>query len=174
MFEDIVFFKEKPFDLGFGRVHCNPDIVIAKGGSDELNRKLIEDKRTDILLDPEPETYDKLHYRSSGLNHVLCKLAKKNNVCIAFSFRRMLYSKNRALLFGKIMQNIKLCRKYKVNVVFGSFAENKWEMRSPHELKTLMQCLGMRAEEEKKSLSSVSGILERKKRFVKEGVEILD
>lgn len=172
MFEDIVYFKDKGFNLGFDTVHVSPKLKIVKGGDDKLNRKILEDKKTDILLDPEPKKWDKLHHRNSGLNQVLCKLAAQHDIAIGFSFRSILFSNNRGALMGKIMQNIRLCLKYKVKIIFGSFAEEKFEMRSAEDLLGFLDCLGMAPGDAKKALGNVSKILEDKEKVVKKGVRL--
>ena len=50
---------------------------------------------------------------------------------------------------GRIMQNIRLCRKYNVSMVFASFAEAKWEMRSAKDLMSFAVLLGMTPKEAK-------------------------
>jgi ribonuclease P/MRP protein subunit RPP1 len=125
------------------------EIIIVEGGTDEINKAAVENKRVDILLNPEPKTKDSLHQRNSGLNQVLCKLAKKNNVAYGISFSRLLEGDYK--LIGKIMQNIRLCRKYKVKLVFGSFARDIYEMRNVKDLISLARVLGMSPLEAKNS-----------------------
>src|SRR3989344_5330100 len=81
---------------------------IAFGDSDEINRRILENKNIQLLLDPETNNEDYMHSRNSGLNQVLAKLAKKNNAAIGFSINRLLKISNeeRTDLLGKIMQNI--------------------------------------------------------------------
>ncbi len=100
------------------------NIVI--GGDAEINKRILDYKNVNLLLDPEPLKEDFMHYKNSGLNQVLVKLAKKNDIGIGFSLDRIssLNKLQRAILFGKIMQNVVLCNKYKVKyfiVNFNSF-----------------------------------------------------
>lgn len=92
---------------------------------------------------------DFIHQRRSGLNHVMCKLAKKNNVKIGFSFRNLLNASEgkRNVFIGRISANIKLCRKYKVNMVIGSFASKPFEMRSYNDMVAFFSTLGMHPSE---------------------------
>ena len=48
------------------------NIVI--GGNQGINRKVLETKNVNMLLDAEPEEDDFMHFRNSGLNQVLVKL----------------------------------------------------------------------------------------------------
>ena len=79
---------------------------------------------------------DFIHHRSSGLNHVLCKLAEENNITVALSFNLILKADPmlRAKLLGRMEQNIKLCRKYNVKTLIASFAADPYEMRGYKDL----------------------------------------
>ena len=110
-----------------------------------LNRFAVENKQVDILLSPEKNTRKDLMFsRRSGLNQVLCKLAAKNGVAIGFDFSYLLHSsdKQRARILGRMKQNVKFCKKYKVKMVFSSFAKNKYELRSEDFLKVFARILG--------------------------------
>jgi len=149
----------KACSLNFSKIYHANNFRIATGGNEGLNRKIVENKSTDILLDPEPKGKDALHYRHSGLNQVICKLANKNKVAIAFSFSRILKAdeKERIRLFGKIMQNIRFCRKYKVKMILASFALDKYEMRNAQDLRSFALVIGMTPKEAKEALDFKPG-----------------
>ena len=150
---DLVKFNGEMFDLG-SEIKFFKDLRIVEGGSEEKNRKAVEDKSTDILLSPERNAQnDKLSSRNSGLNQVLCKLAHDNKVAIGFSFSELLNSKERSKVIGRWVQNIRLCRKYKVKMVLASFSNSKWEMRSPKDLFSLALTLGMTGREATEALN---------------------
>ncbi len=88
---------------------------------------------------------DKTHYRRSGLNQVLCRIASENKVAIGFSFAKILSASNveRVKLMGRMMQNILLCKKFKTSVRIGSFANDPFGMRSPADLSAFFQQLGL-------------------------------
>tara|TARA_Y100000310_G_C20289535_1_gene626549 strand:- start:171 stop:671 length:501 start_codon:yes stop_codon:yes gene_type:complete len=116
--------------------------IIIVGGDEQINRKSVENKKVDILLSPEiNKKKDSFHYRKSGLNQVLCKLAKENNVAIGFDFSKLLNSKERSKILGRMMFNYKLCKKYKVKMVFSSFAKNKFELRNNDSLRVFERIL---------------------------------
>ena len=95
-----------------------------------FDKFVLERTSVDIMFDFELlHAKDHLHYRRSGLNQVLCKIAHDNGKMIAFSFRSLLNSKNKALLLGRMMQNVRFCRKYKVKTLLASFAKNEYEVR---------------------------------------------
>lgn len=88
--------------------------IIVLAQTSEFNRKILENKDIDILLSPElHDRKDKLKQRDSGLNEVLCKIAKKNNIKIGINMGEIKKKKDkeRAILLARIMQNIMLCKK---------------------------------------------------------------
>ena len=71
-------------------------IIAVRGVNDEISRTALENRFVDILLLSEiTDQKDFIHSRNSGLNQVLCKLAKKNNVAIGFSFSDLINSDKR-------------------------------------------------------------------------------
>ena len=119
---------------------------IVKGYSERTNRAAVSNKKVDILLSPEKNIKkDFMHSRNSGLNQVMCKLAKKNNVAIGFNFQDVLNSKgkNRNDILGRMMLNVKLCRKYKVKMYIVNITKKWYEKRSEKELKEFGLFLGM-------------------------------
>lgn len=82
---------------------------------------------------------DFFHHRNSALNHVLCQIAKEKNKSIVFSFNNLLVAnkKMRALYLGRMRQNMMMCRKFKVDVIIGSFANTPLEMRRVEDIKLL-------------------------------------
>lgn len=99
--------------------------VIVQGRDIEFNRKILEIKKVNMLVLQSKEGRDKLKQRDSGLNHVLCNIAKENNIALAIDFNeflekgesslenRRLSGKERAKILGRIMQNIRLAKKSK-------------------------------------------------------------
>ena len=118
---------------------------IAIGGDPKFNRVILENKNINMLVNAEENKEDFMHSRNSGLNQVLVKLAKRNNISIGFSFNKILKSNNqeRVNLLGKIMQNVMLCNKYKVKMHIVNFINNELSKRSNNDLKDLGLTLGM-------------------------------
>jgi len=130
-------------------------VIYTSTGND---RYAIEKSNLTIIFGLETiAARDSMHSRNSGLNQVLCKLANKNNVIIGFSFSGILNTDGvtRSQILGRTMQNIRLCRKYKVKTVVASFAEKPYEMRPYHDLKSVFICFGMHPEEAKNSLENL-------------------
>lgn len=115
--------------------------VIFSGSDDELNRKVLEKEKIDVLLINLKFRKDFQKQRNSGFNHVLAKLAKKNNVAIGINFDEIIESKGKAKaeILARISQNIKLCSKNKLEIGFVS-EKNK---RNVYDLKSLGLVLGM-------------------------------
>ena len=135
-------------------------IVIYKSTGND--RHAIEKSKVNVVFDLGTiAVRDSMHHRNSGLNQVLCKLANKNNVMIGFSFSSLLNTEEiiRSQILGRMMQNIRLCRKYKVKAVIASFAEKPYDMRPNHDLKSVFISLGMHPKEAKDSLENISCVL---------------
>ena len=163
MMIDIVFCPNPRTDLSFHKVLNAKQFHIVEGLSEENNRKSVENKQVDILIAPERAgKKDRFTQRDSGLNHVLCVLARENDVAIGFSFSDLLNSSHRYILLGRMLQNVRLCRKYKVRMVVASFAKDPWEMRSAHDLLAFALVLGMAPKEAKQALH-----FQKKKKLVK-------
>ncbi|MBI4145011.1 hypothetical protein HY493_02290 [Candidatus Woesearchaeota archaeon] len=133
---------------GIGKARAKTEIVLLKSSDQDLHT--IEHTAPDILFDLEASPkFDALHQRASGLNHILAAVCAKNGVTIAFAFNSLLAApvERRAILLGRIAQNIQLCRKYRVPMKIASFARTPGGMRSPEDLAALFRVLGMRQQE---------------------------
>jgi len=135
-------------------------VVIYKSTGND--RQVIEKSKANIVFDLGTiATRDSMHHRNSGLNQILCKLANKNNIMIGFSFSSLLNTEGRirSQILGRMMQNIRLCRKYKVKTVIASFAEKPYDLRSCFDLKSVFVSLGMHPKEASDSLENISCLL---------------
>lgn len=155
-FYDIYFLEEKDIYQSVNKI--KKENLVIFDGDDESNRKALESGKINILLNPGFESKDTLKNINSGLNQVLCKIANKKNVAIAFSLDKIKEQK----VIKKIIQNIKLCRKYKVKILLFTFAKNKYEMRHANDLISFCKILGMTPGESKFALNGLKDILKRK------------
>lgn len=118
-------------------------MLVAK--SSDSDRFFIESGKIRIIYGFEDlQRKDHMHQRASGLNHILCDLARKNNVSIGFSYGSLL-SKNKisaAILMGRMMQNLRLCQKFKAKTAIGLFSSNPYSMRAFHDVQSLFRTLG--------------------------------
>lgn len=174
---DLILFEGKGFRIEvFKKVIDRPikdKIIVVQGGDDSINRQAVSSKNVDILLDPHlGYRKDSFHQRDSGLNQVLCELAKQNNVAIGFSFSSVLNSTRRSELIGRMMQNILLCRKYKLKMVVGSFAKDENSTRNIIDIQAFFRALGMTGKEVQ--MNFVSERLDWKRRYVTKGVMLAE
>lgn len=138
--------------LGFSGVF---NLNVREGGSDENNRKYVSNVQNDVLMNPELKSSgDKVHYRRSGLNQVLAKLAVQNDVAIGFGFSFVLNSNgvDRGKIIGRMKQNVRICRKSKTKMVVCSYANSVKEMRGAKDLLAFARVIGMTPGEAKKAL----------------------
>jgi len=139
---DYTLILENNFDKARKLINENKDKkIIFSSNDDELNRKILEKEKIEILLLNQTGRKDFQKQRNSGLNQVLAKLAKKNNVIIGINFDEIVNSdgKEKSLILARVVQNIKLCNKNKLKMKFIS-KENK---RNSLDMKSLGLVLGM-------------------------------
>ena len=115
-------------------------VAIKSNGED---KEIIQDRKASLIFSFEDSLKkDFMHHRASGLNHILCKLAKESGIIVGFSSNSLLNSNNTCVTIGRITQNISLCQKFRVNTAIASFATKPFEMRSPHDMESLFRVLG--------------------------------
>ena len=140
-------------DINFGIIAENKNIsqsvryakfITAK--SCDNNRALLENKKIRLVFGLEDNgKKDFMHQRASGLNHIMCELARKNNIAIGFSYGSLLKKTPQltSQIMGRMTQNISLCKKYKVKTVIASLTSNPYELRAPYDVFSLFSMLGM-------------------------------
>lgn len=110
-------------------------------GSDEMNRKILEKEKIDILLIKLSERKDKIKQRNSGFNHVLAILAGKKNIAIGIDLDEIINAnkKEKVKILARLIQNIKICKKNKLKIIFLANQHQK----DIYDLKALGLVLGM-------------------------------
>jgi len=172
--------KKNDVHVYFGSVYGNPanrqsDVVL--GDVEKINAAdAIVDKRIDAVFGFEKlKASDRTHHKVSGLDHVLCTMAAEKKKIIVIDFGHILKAKGhaRAVMIGRIKQNIMLCKKYKAKVAIASFASSPLHLRSPHDLASFIDVLG--GDERKALVNFEEKIMENiKKRspdYIAEGIE---
>jgi len=107
--------------------------VVAVSSQDPaVARKAMENSRVDIIFCKEA-------------NHVMIKIARKNNVAIGFDFSELLHTfgRNRVEILSQYEALAKLVRKYKVPFVLTSGARSRWDLRSPSDLEAFGRLIGL-------------------------------
>jgi len=125
-------------------------ILVVNGSDDETNRAAVEDRKVDMLLDPEiGRKYDFSDWRNSGLNDVMCRLASQNDVTIGIDLSTLPEERfARAERIGRIIQNIMLCRKFKTKIFIFS-SKNEF---NEHDLRGIAMTFGMSTKQADESL----------------------
>ncbi|MBS3159071.1 hypothetical protein J4206_07340 [Candidatus Woesearchaeota archaeon] len=132
------------------------DFIIFKANKDlRINLEKFWRKIDFVYGAESVSSKDSMHNRNSGLNQILCKMLDECGIKLILSFKDIITLDNKkfAQFIGRVKQNIKLARKYKLEVKLGSFAQNIYGMRSKHDLIALLIVLGMHPKEAKNSMS---------------------
>ena len=139
-----IIIKESNFEKARKLIHENRDkIIIFSSDDDELNRKILEKEKINILLINLAGKKDFQKQRDSGFNQVLAKIAKKGDVAIGINFDEIIESNQieKSKILARIHQNIKLCNKNKLKMKF--IIQNPKNQRNIYDLKSLGAVLGM-------------------------------
>ncbi len=121
----------------------NPRKLIGfTGTDDDTNRKILEKLNVDIFMPLQHYRKDFQKQRNSGLNQVLAKIAKKNNIKIGINLDEIINNKDKtkAEIIARVKQNIKLCSKNKLQMKFCGASTSK---KGNYDLKALGLSLGM-------------------------------
>jgi len=105
--------------------------IIFSSSDDDLNRKVLEKLPIQILLLNLEHKKDYQKQRDSGFNQVMAKIAKKNKIQIGINFDEIISSKNKEKIVSRLIQNIKLCNKYKIQMkIISKQKQNKLNLKS--------------------------------------------
>ena len=86
MEKNFALIEEKNFDKIRKEITKNKGKIIVFSSNDiNLNRKILDKEQINILLLSQAERKDKLKQRDSGFDHVVAKIAKKNNITIGIN-----------------------------------------------------------------------------------------
>jgi ribonuclease P/MRP protein subunit RPP1 len=154
------------------RVRKSTDVVVALGGTEELNRAALETPEVDMLIN---------HTIGGrcGINHVLARLARKNGVAIGLDLNQLMnsYRLGRIQGFSAMAEAAGAARRFGAPITLTSGARDPWDMRSPSELIAMGRLLGLTEAEARQGLSD-SMVRENRKRlsgkWIMPGVEIED
>ncbi len=143
------------------------------GGDLKINRTSLENIQIDVLSKPYLKRYD------SGLNHVLAKEAKDNNVAIEIVFSDILksYLAYRSKILANFRDIYKLHRKYDFPLIFSSGAESVFDLRTVKDFEAVFTQSGLNDLEVKNSFKTAANILEfnkDRKNMILSGVKVVD
>lgn len=154
------------------RILSAVDLVVATSTSLDMIREIVSSKDVDLFVDIATSTgRDHTHYRRGNFNQVFAKEAKNNEQSYLLDFNRILKigGQKRALLLGRIMQNIRFCNKYDVPVLIASFADDVYGLRSIDNLKAFARVLKAKP----KSLNTVLDEKARASQYIRKGVRLI-
>lgn len=136
----------------------NNHIVAVEGGNNKINRESVCDPRTDVILHPGRGRKD------SGLDRGIVQNASRNNVSIGLDFSRLLDNdKQRTHVLSEWRKNISLCLKYNAGYVVTTGAEEKYDLRHPRDLASLIDSLGFSGSQ---ALQKSREIIEKNRRKI--------
>jgi len=116
--------------------------VFFQPATEEMLRFALEKVPIDGVIGVENiHRSDSVHYIRGGLDQILCRIAQENEKIIVFSFSSILNSEQRPRLLRRMMFNLELCQKFKVNTLFGNFSVAPEEMRSAADLQAFTRIL---------------------------------
>jgi ribonuclease P/MRP protein subunit RPP1 len=143
-------------------------ILIVRGGDFAINRVACENPKVDMLAHPELGRID------IGLDETCLKKAAENNVAIQVSFREIInsYRKPRSYIFNHIATNLRLADKFNTPIIICSGAQDKWEMRGPRELVSVLNVLGLDLGKAFASVTSTPQNIVEKNRDTLEGKRV--
>lgn len=142
--KNTIIIQENTFEKARAEIRKNKGkTIIFSSDNDDLNRKILEKEKINILLINQKERKDKQKQRDSGFNQVLAKIALKNKISIGINLDEILQNsgKERAEILARVQQNIKLCNKKKIQMYFISLKKNN--LQESYDLKSLGLTLGM-------------------------------
>lgn len=138
------------------------DLLLVRGGTNFMNRIAVENRGVDILTHPDYERKD------CGINHVLARLAKENEVAIEINFREVLNSEGlaRKNVLANHMEIIRLYKKFRFPLIISSGALSHWQIKDPKVLISYLVTLGLEMKEAKEALREIPRkIIERAKEW---------
>ncbi|PTD93845.1 hypothetical protein C9439_05540 [archaeon SCG-AAA382B04] len=158
------------------------NFLIVDGGLEEINTVSLEDKRVDLL-------YNHVEPNKRGINHVLAKKARENEVGIGFNLKKLL--KNNGYLRSRIIQhqieNNQITRKFNSPRVISLFSDNKYQIKKLRDIENLMRVIELKKEDLRKSKKFLDNriklnekykkerfIEHKKERFIEPGVEKIE
>lgn len=156
-----------------GEYRPKVEVLLVHGGDAKINRSAVEDPRVDVLAHPVGRDYE--------FNHILAKLAAKNDVAIEFNMDALIHLRGnpRIRILSGFQHNLKLARKYGASMILTSNAKSCYDLRAPREMIAMTSLFGMSEKEAIQALSitplRIVEINRKRKRpeYIMEGVEIV-
>lgn len=133
------------------------DLILGYGGLNKINRFFLESTNIDFLVDPQNSIYknklDFIHHFNSGINHILCKFAKDNEIgfLLTMDFNNQ-KKKNLAKDVGRINQNISFARKYGINICLTPIIKDEFDIKTTSDLRSILSLFDVSSNQKKMSI----------------------
>jgi RNase P/RNase MRP subunit p30 len=159
------------------------DLIIADGRTNEDCRRASECWEVDLIVNPElNEARDMLDQWNSGLDNIITSYMAEREIGYCINIDNILKSKGirRTRLVGRIRQNLKLARKYKVKTILSCGFDSGWYARSPIDLIQFGKTFGLTNVDARDSVTkNPSEIVERvgdrnNPNIIMSGLEVLE
>lgn len=147
--------------------------ISVDGGNSKINRACLENVQVDILSKPYFKRYD------AGINHVLARQAKDNNVAIEVLFCDILnsYLSHRSKVLANFRDIFALQRKYGFPLVLSSGAESIFDIRTVKDFMAVFTQCGLSSPEVESAFRTSENILDfssDRKNMILKGVRVVD
>lgn len=157
------------------------DVVIGLGGLNKVNRFFLEQTKVDFLQDPHNSLFfrktDFIHHFNSGINHVLCNLAKENDIAFLISLNFLENKKHMYKDFGRINQNLKFARKYEIPTYINFEINNLNQIKSKEQIMSTISLFDISNSQKIESVSYLEkrvlkNIEKKSKDFISDSIKI--
>ena len=109
-----------------------------------------------MLLFEKSSRRDFMHHRNSSLNHILAKIMHDKKIAYIVDYS-MIFSNIQQTL-GRVEQNLMLAKKYKVNIILGSFAKKPLDMCSWKDMISFFSFLNLSPKDCKQAFNNLKKI----------------
>jgi len=96
---------------------------------------------------------DSLHYSRGGIDQIVARKLREAKCSYGIMFSRILQAEPQ--LIARVRANVKICEKYKADIIMVSGASTTDEMRSPGDLKAVLEVLGANTGTVKKAFTGL-------------------
>lgn len=143
------------------------------GGNLKVNRACLENVQIDVLSRPYFKRYD------AGINHILAREAKENNVALEIMFSDILnsYLSHRSKILANFRDIYRLHRKYEFPLILSSGAESIYDIRTVHDFRAVFAQTGLSNLDVETSFKTAENILNfnnDRKNMILSGVRVVE
>ncbi|MFH1054994.1 MAG: RNase P subunit p30 family protein [Candidatus Altiarchaeota archaeon] len=122
------------------------DLTIVDGRTEDVCREASECYDVDLIVNPEAnEERDLIRQRSSGLDDIMAAFMAERGIGYLVNIGNILHATGvrRAQTVGRVAQNLRLAKRYGVNVVLSCGARNSFDVRTPQDIILFAANLGL-------------------------------